>query len=80
MLDKVYLHAGDKPKYPVCFLTNGGGVTEKQKAQQLSSWLDVAIGVDQVSMLCDMKLPTIPPLSLSVVSCIHAAQGSWCRL
>lgn len=40
--------AGEKPKYPVCFLTNGGGVTEQQKAEQLSEWLDVAVGVDQV--------------------------------
>ena len=44
----VCLHAGAKPKYPVCFLTNGGGVTEAQKAEQLSGWLDVAVGVDQV--------------------------------
>ena len=45
----VCLHAGAKPKYPVCFLTNGGGVTEAQKAEQLSGWLDVAVGVDQVA-------------------------------
>lgn len=42
--------AGEKPKYPVCFLTNGGGVTEQQKAEQLSGWLDVAVGVDQASL------------------------------
>ena len=42
--------AGKKPKYPVCFLTNGGGVTEQQKAEQLSGWLDVAVGVDQASL------------------------------
>ena len=42
------MHAGQKPKFPVCFLTNGGGVTEAQKAEQLSDWLDVAVGVDQV--------------------------------
>ena len=45
----VWLHTGTKPKYPVCFLTNGGGVTEAQKAEQLSGWLDVAVGVDQVA-------------------------------
>ena len=39
---------GQRPKYPVCFLTNGGGVTEEQKAEQLSGWLDVDVGVDQV--------------------------------
>ena len=33
----------------MCFLTNGGGVTEEQKAEQLSGWLDVAVGVDQAS-------------------------------
>ncbi len=26
-----------------------GGVTEEQKAEQLSGWLDVAVGVDQVA-------------------------------
>eukprot|EP00210_Caulerpa_lentillifera_P005945 g5680.t1 len=38
-------------KYPVCFLTNGGGVTESQKANQLSSLLGVKITQDQV-VLC----------------------------
>lgn len=47
-LAKLYTNNGAKPKYPVCFLTNGGGVTEAQKAEQLSGWLDVAVGVDQV--------------------------------
>lgn len=47
-LAKVYTSNGQKPKFPVCFLTNGGGVTEAQKAEQLSDWLDVAVGVDQV--------------------------------
>ena len=32
----------------MCFLTNGGGVTEAQKAEQLSKWLDVSVGEDQV--------------------------------
>ncbi len=52
----VVLHAGAKPKYPVCFLTNGGGVTEAQKAEQLSGWLDVAVGVDQVAHQAEKPL------------------------
>lgn len=51
---------GKKPKYPVCFLTNGGGVTEQQKAEQLSEWLDVAVGVDQAS-LTDRTMPATAP-------------------
>jgi hypothetical protein len=34
-------------KYPTCFLTNGGGVTEAQKAQQLSSLLDAPVTEQQ---------------------------------
>ncbi len=58
----VCLHAGAKPRYPVCFLTNGGGVTEAQKAEQLSGWLDVAVGVDQVAHQTEKPLygPTAP--------------------
>jgi ribonucleotide monophosphatase NagD (HAD superfamily) len=29
--------------YPVVFLTNGGGVSESYKAEQLSQWLDVPV-------------------------------------
>lgn len=36
-------------KYPVCFMTNGGGVTEAAKVQQLSEWLGVRVHADQVS-------------------------------
>ena len=41
--------AGQNPRLPVCFLTNGGGVLESEKAKQLSGWLGVNIGADQVS-------------------------------
>lgn len=33
---------------PVCFMTNGGGVTEAKKAEELTSWLDVPVTEDQV--------------------------------
>ena len=33
----------------MCFLTNGGGVTEAHKAAELSDWLGVNIGADQVT-------------------------------
>ena len=32
----------------MCFLTNGGGVTEAAKAAELSEWLGVSVGADQV--------------------------------
>ncbi|GBF99769.1 hypothetical protein Rsub_12397 [Raphidocelis subcapitata] len=34
---------GGRWRYPVVFLTNGGGVTEARKAQELSAWLDVVL-------------------------------------
>ena len=40
---------GQAWKFPVCFMTNGGGVTEAYKAQQLSEWLGVQVHADQVS-------------------------------
>eukprot|EP00775_Hariotina_reticulata_P006312 gene6312-6547_t len=39
---------GGSWRYPVCFLTNGGGVLEARKAQQLSQWLDVPVQENQV--------------------------------
>ena len=39
--------AGQTPRYPICFLTNGGGVTEQQKADELSSWLGVRVRDNQ---------------------------------
>lgn len=36
---------------PVCFLTNGGGVTEAAKAKELSSWLDVKVHENQACTL-----------------------------
>ncbi|MEW5297222.1 MAG: hypothetical protein WDW38_006046 [Sanguina aurantia] len=35
-------------KFPVVFLTNGGGVTEAVKAAQLSEWLDAPVSEGQV--------------------------------
>lgn len=35
-------------RYPVCFITNGGGVTEATKARQLSQWLGVPVDPSQV--------------------------------
>lgn len=35
-------------KYPVCFLTNGGGLSEAVRAAQLSQWLQLTVSVDQV--------------------------------
>jgi len=34
----------------VCFLTNGGGVTEAAKAVELSEWLGVSVGADQARL------------------------------
>ena len=42
--------AQDRPQFPVCFMTNGGGVTEAEKAEQLSEWLNVAVHANQVSV------------------------------
>lgn len=39
---------GSRPLHPLAFLTNGGGVTEAAKAAELSGWLGVAVGADQV--------------------------------
>ena len=43
--------AGEKPKLPVCFLTNGGGVVEAAKAKELSGWLDVKVHKQQACAL-----------------------------
>ncbi|KAK9829998.1 hypothetical protein WJX72_009132 [[Myrmecia] bisecta] len=45
---KLYKTGGETLRFPVCFLTNGGGVTEARKAAQLSDWLDVAVSPQQV--------------------------------
>ena len=45
------MHAGQTPRYPICFLTNGGGVTEQQKADELSSWLGVQVRENQAGAL-----------------------------
>ena len=46
-LIKKDVHAGRTPRYPICFLTNGGGVSEQQKADELSSWLGVQVKENQ---------------------------------
>jgi Haloacid dehalogenase-like hydrolase len=43
--------AGETPKLPVCFLTNGGGVVEAAKAKELSGWLDVKVHKKQACTL-----------------------------
>ena len=47
-LRKLYFADRDKPKFPVVFLTNGGGVPEATKAQQLTDWLGVNVQPSQV--------------------------------
>lgn len=49
MLIEHFCGEGQTPRYPICFLTNGGGNTEAQKATQLSQWLDVSVTADQVT-------------------------------
>ncbi|KAK9831392.1 hypothetical protein WJX81_000238 [Elliptochloris bilobata] len=48
VLSRLYSEDGQRPLYPVCFLTNGGGVTEQAKADQLASWLGVRVTAEQV--------------------------------
>ncbi|KAK9831207.1 hypothetical protein WJX74_007420 [Apatococcus lobatus] len=38
----------DRPLYPTVFMTNGGGVTEAEKAEHLSEWLNISVHSDQV--------------------------------
>ena len=40
--------AGHVTRFPVVFLTNGGGVTEDAKAEELSQWLGVRVRGNQV--------------------------------
>ena len=47
MLDR-QLHRGGRWRVPVAFLTNGGGVSEGDKAAELSRWLGVPVEEDQV--------------------------------
>lgn len=48
-------------------MTNGGGVTEARKAEELATWLDVDVREDQVSLSPScMALPNAvlsPPLA-----------------
>lgn len=47
-LSRLYQPGGGKPACPLVFLTNGGGLTEEQKALQLTSLLDVQVTPNQV--------------------------------
>ena len=49
------------PRFPLCFMTNGGGVTEATKAQELATWLDVDVREDQARLLQPLP-PCLPPL------------------
>lgn len=40
---------GGRWTHAVCFMTNGGGMLEEDKAQQLSTWLDVPVKASQAS-------------------------------
>ncbi len=42
---------GGRWRAPVVFLTNGGGVTEARKAEELSGWLGAPVEEDQVRFL-----------------------------
>eukprot|EP00955_Chlamydomonas_euryale_P114699 366298-Chlamydomonas_euryale.AAC.12 len=42
------LHAGGRWRTPVVFMTNGGGMLEQQKAEQLAGWLDAPVDAAQV--------------------------------
>lgn len=47
-MERLYNPAKDAPLLPVAFLTNGGGVTERRKAAQLSTMLGVQVRPEQV--------------------------------
>lgn len=47
-MKELYVPDGSTPKVPVAFLTNGGGVSEADKAKQLSNWLGVNVSASQV--------------------------------
>mmetsp|Transcript_27531 Transcript_27531/g.74478 ORF Transcript_27531/g.74478 Transcript_27531/m.74478 type:complete len:405 (+) Transcript_27531:147-1361(+) len=49
-------------KFPVCFLTNGGGVTEAQKAAEISNWLNVPASEDQVILSHTPMRSLVPAL------------------
>ncbi|EME28939.1 hydrolase family protein / HAD-superfamily protein isoform 3 [Galdieria sulphuraria] len=38
----------NRKKFPIAFLTNGGGCTETEKARQLSEWFNLPIQNDQI--------------------------------
>lgn len=47
-LEQLYSPDKQMPRLPVAFLTNGGGVTERRKALQLTDWLGVNVAPEQV--------------------------------
>ncbi|GLC44804.1 hypothetical protein PLESTB_001212300 [Pleodorina starrii] len=50
-------------RYPVVFMTNGGGVCEARKAQQLSEWLGVRVEADQVILSHTPMRDLVPELA-----------------
>lgn len=73
-LAKLYTPDGSRPRYPLCFLTNGGGVTERVKAHQLSEWLGVAVDESQVGFN-RAQPPGWPSCTASVVACLSRPRG-----
>uniref|UniRef100_A0A061RP60 Had hydrolase n=1 Tax=Tetraselmis sp. GSL018 TaxID=582737 RepID=A0A061RP60_9CHLO len=49
-LSKLYFPCRKRPRFPLAFLTNGGGMTEGKRAEKLSDLLGYQITADQVVM------------------------------
>ncbi|GFR50889.1 hypothetical protein Agub_g13180 [Astrephomene gubernaculifera] len=54
---------GGQWRYPVVFMTNGGGVTEGRKAEQLSNWLGVPVAPEQVILAHTPMRDLVPELA-----------------
>jgi hypothetical protein len=65
---RLYHRNGEQPRWPLAFLTNGGGVTEARKAEQLTEWLGVRVTAEQVSASLPAVSSGCNPASLA---CIH---------
>ncbi|GLI61622.1 hypothetical protein VaNZ11_004040 [Volvox africanus] len=50
-------------RYPVVFMTNGGGVCEERKAQDLTTWLGVRVTREQVILSHTPMLDLVPELA-----------------
>ncbi|GMH41606.1 hypothetical protein BSKO_09516 [Bryopsis sp. KO-2023] len=66
-LRKLYTEDRSRPKFPLCFLTNGGGVSESTKAKQLTDWLGVNVAPDQVVLAHTPMRDLVPRLADSPV-------------